>query len=80
MSPTGTQLSIAEANEQQPFTTSHPITSSVVPDSHPSPPIPNSSLDSLEMSSMFHEVELQYIQHPTLGLDVCQRMDECKLV
>lgn len=74
---TGKQPSIAEADEPLQ---SHPITSSVVSDSHPSPPIPDSNPDendSLGMASMSHEAESQYIPpQPFLGLDVCQRTHE----
>ena len=60
------------AYTSKPFTTADPITSSVVPNSHPRPPIPNPNPDEssfLEASHMSDQVALQYILlHPSLGL------------
>ena len=67
----------------KPFTTIHPITSSVVPNSHPSPPILNPNPDEndfLETSPMSDELGLQYIlPHPSLGPNECQRIFELRL-
>ncbi|KAI9452036.1 hypothetical protein HD554DRAFT_2180077 [Boletus coccyginus] len=65
------------------FTTPDPITSSVVPSSHPSPPIRSSNFDendSLETSSMSDQVDLQRIL-PDLSLEVdeCQRIFTLRL-
>ena len=65
------------------FTTAHPITSSVVPNLHPSPPIPNPNLDEssfFQTSPTSDQVALEYIlPHPSLGLDDCQRIFELRL-
>ncbi|KAI9455830.1 quinon protein alcohol dehydrogenase-like superfamily [Boletus coccyginus] len=61
----------------------HPITSPVVSNPHPSPPTSNSNPDDIgssRMSSMSHEVDLQYIiPHSSLGLDERQRVFELRL-
>ena len=60
------------AYPSKPFTTADPITSSVVLNLHPSPPIPNPNLDEssfFQTSSMSDQVALQYVLlHPSLGL------------
>ena len=71
------------AYTSKPFTTADPITSSVVPNSHPRPPIPNPNLDEssfFQTSPMSDQVALEYIlPHPSLGLDECQRIFELRL-
>ena len=71
------------AYTSKPFTTADPITSSVVPNLHPSPPILNPNLDEssfFQTSPMSDQVALDYIlPHPSLGLDECQRIFELRL-
>lgn len=65
------------------FAAPDPITSSVAPSSHPSPPIrsPDSDgNDSLKTSSMSDQVDLQHILPDlSLGLEECQRIFELRL-
>ena len=60
------------AYTSKPFTTADPITSSVVPNLHPNPPIPNLNPDEsifFQTSHMSDQVALQYaLLHPSLGL------------
>lgn len=65
------------------FTTLDSTISSMVPSSHPSPPIRSLNPDEsnfIETSSMSHQVDLQYIiPDLSLGLNECQRIFASRL-